>query len=207
MDLPAAAAPEAAADIALPLPDELGGPPLAATLGQRRSVRAYAPRVLTHEELGQLAWAAQGITEPARGLRTAPSAGALYPLELDAVTPGGVYRYRPHSHTLACRAAGDARPALARAAMSQSCVATAACVFALLAVASRTQAKYGARGTRYALLEAGHVAQNLLLQASALGLAAVPVGAFDDAALARALGCAGNEEPVYLVAVGAPRVA
>lgn len=165
----------------------------------------FSPRQLTLREIGQLLRSAQGVTEATRGLRTAPSAGALYPLELDAVTEDGVFRYQPRNHTLMRRGARNVRPAVSSAALSQACVARAACVFAISAVPGRTTAKCGARGVRYAIIEAGHAAQNVLLQACALGLAAVPVGAFDDAALARALHCAPDEEPLYLVAVGAPK--
>lgn len=188
--------------VPLPLPDELGGPPIALMLGRRRSMREFSSRPLSAHEIGQLLWAAQGITDAARGLRTAPSAGALYPLEVDAVTERGLFRYRPRNHALLLRDARDLRPALSRAALSQACIAHAACVFAIFVMPQRTSVKYGARGLRYAVLEAGHAAQNILLQACALGLGAVPVGAFDDAAVAHALDCAANEESVYLIAVG-----
>lgn len=196
----------AAADVRkLPPPDEIGGPPLTLALGRRRSMREFAARELDAAEIAQLCWAAQGVTEPHMGLRTAPSAGALYPLELDIVTAAGVDRYLPHEHALMRRIAHDVRAALTRAALSQSCIAHAACVLAIAAVPRRTATKYGARGVRYATLEAGHAAQNVLLQACALGLAAVPAGAFDDEAVARVLGYLGGEEPLYLIAAGAPR--
>jgi SagB-type dehydrogenase family enzyme len=189
--------------VPLPPPDELGGPPIALTLGRRRSIREFSSGQLSAHEMSQLLWAAQGVTDAARGLRTAPSAGALYPLEVDVVTEQGLFRYRPRNHALLLRDTRDLRPSLSRAALSQPCIAHAACVFAMLMVTARTTAKYGARGLRYAVLEAGHAAQNILLQACALGLGAVPVGAFADAAVAHALDCGASEEPVYLIAVGA----
>jgi SagB-type dehydrogenase family enzyme len=190
--------------IDLPPPDSLGGPPFTLTVGQRRSIRAFAARELDWSEIGQLLWAAQGITDNASGLRAAPSAGALYPLEIDLATRGGVFRYRPARHALARRDARDLRAELADAALQQTFIAAAPCVFAVAAVAARATRKYGPRGVRYIHLEAGHAAQNLLLQAQALGLASVPVGAFDDEALARVLRCARDEEPLYLLPVGWP---
>jgi SagB-type dehydrogenase family enzyme len=190
--------------IELSPPKEAGGPPLAAVLRGRRSVREFASRPLTWAEIGQLAWAAQGVTDRTYGLRAAPSAGALYPLEIDAVTPSGVFRYRADSHTLVRRQSQDVRADLARAALDQECIAAAPCAFAIAAVAARTTRKYGERGIRYVHMEAGHAAQNLLLQAHALGLAGVPVGAFDDDAVARVLRLARGEGPLYLVPVGWP---
>jgi SagB-type dehydrogenase family enzyme len=190
--------------IELPSPKETGGLPLADALGRRRSVREFASRAVTWGEIGQLLWAAQGITDRTGGLRAAPSAGGLYPLEVDSVTASGVFRYQPGSHTLVRRHPHDVRAALARAALDQESVAAAACVFAISAVPSRTTHRYGHRGIRYVQMEAGHVAQNLLLQAQALGLVGAPVGAFDDEALARALHAASGEEPLYLVPVGWP---
>lgn len=190
--------------IELPPPDWLGGPLFELTLSGRRSVREFQARDLTRAEIGQLLWAAQGITDKTSGFRSAPSAGALYPLEFDAVTRDGVFRYQPKRHAIVQRDGRDVRPDLARAALGQDCVANAACVFAIAAVAERTTRKYGARGIRYIHIEAGHAAQNLLLQAHALGLAGVPVGAFDDDAVARGLHLAREEGPLYLIPVGAP---
>lgn len=186
-------------------PDEIGGMPLNLAIGRRRSMREFAALALTIDEIGQLLWAAQGITEATGGLRAAPSAGALYPIELDAVMATGVFRYRPLDHSLLQRDTRDLRSALAKAALGQDCVAGAPCLIAISAVAARTSAKYGGRATRYVLLEAGHVAQNILLEACTLGLAAVPVGAFDDGAVARVLRNSPDEQPLYLIPVGAPR--
>jgi SagB-type dehydrogenase family enzyme len=190
--------------IELPPPDELGGISLARAIGRRRSVREYAERNLTWSDIGQLVWAAQGVTNNAVGLRTAPSAGALYPLELDVVTPDGVFRYQPTTHTLQQRTTGDVRADLASAAYEQSWLANAACVFSVVAVTERTARKYGTRAERYVQLEAGHVAQNVLLMAASLGLGGTPVGAFNDNAVARTLGLGKGETPLYLVPVGLP---
>lgn len=193
--------------IRLPSPVEHGGLPLAVVLARRRSVRDFTSRELSLNEIGQLLWAAQGITDRAAGLRAAPSAGALYPLELDVVTPSGVFRYHPMNHVIVRRTEEDMRANLARAALGQDSVAAAPCVIAISAVTARTTRKYGTRGARYVHIEAGHAAQNILLMASALGHAGVPVGAFDDGAVARVLRLAQNEAPIYLVPVGWPMVA
>jgi SagB-type dehydrogenase family enzyme len=171
-------------------------------LAQRRSVREFEARPLTAAELGQLSWAAQGVTDE-RGYRTAPSAGALYPLELYVATADGLFRYEPGQHALVAADEADARPALYQAALRQDPVARAPAVFVIVAVYERTAVKYGSERTpRYVHLEAGHAAQNLLLQAVALGLGAVPIGAFDDAGVQRAMGLPAEEQPLYLIPVG-----
>ncbi len=172
-------------------------------LARRRSVRSYATRVLTSQEIARLAWAAQGITDPATGGRTAPSAGALYPIELYVVRPDGVFHYDPEKDALERQAEGDRRGQLARAAYDQDAVRHAGVDLVLAGVPARTAKKYGTRAQRYVLLEAGHVAQNVLLEAVALGLGAVPIGAFDDARVSNTVGLAPGEEPLYVVAVGA----
>jgi len=190
----------------VPLPSpRLGGPlSLEEALARRRSVRDFSDRPLSVAEVGQLLWAAQGITDPA-GRRTAPSAGALYPLELYAVTPEGILHYDPVGHAVTTLRAGDRRAELASAAWDQDAVAGAAVTFVIAAVHARTEAKYGPqRGARYVLLEAGHAAQNILLEAVALDLGAVPIGAFADDRVAAVLGLPADRAPLYLVAVGHP---
>jgi SagB-type dehydrogenase family enzyme len=191
--------------IELPPPDEIGGMPLALALGRRRSRREFAAKVLDWTGIGQLLWAAQGVSDGAGRLRTAPSAGALHPLEIDAAVASGLYRYRPVSHTLMQRDARDVRFGLARAAVGESWLAGAPCVFCISGVPSRTTGQHGNRGARYVQMEAGHAAQNLLLAAVALGLDGVPVGAFSDEDLAGALQLAPGEVPLYLIPVGWPR--
>jgi SagB-type dehydrogenase family enzyme len=173
-------------------------------LAQRRSIRSFDDQLLTRAELGQLLWAAQGITSPS-GLRTAPSAGALYPLEVYAVTPDGAYRYQPQGHQLVLQVQGDVRSALAAAALSQSSVSDAPTVIVIAAVYARTAQKYGQeRSPRYVHLEAGHAAQNVLLQAVALGLGAVPIGAFYDEQVKEVLRLPADQQPLYLIPVGHP---
>jgi len=188
----------------LPPPRTTSQVPLEAALEQRRSVRSFLPDPLTEEEIGQLLWAAQGVTEPT-GHRTAPSAGALYPLELYAVTPDAVLHYEPAAHAVAVRLEGDYRPPLQAAAWGQDPVGEAPVTFVIAAVVERTAVKYGERASRYVQLEAGHAAQNILLQAAALGLGAVPIGAFRDDQLAALLELPRAERPLYLVPVGHAR--
>ena len=180
---------------------------ISAILQQRRSVREYQDASLSLEEIGQLLWAAQGITHP-QGLRTAPSAGALYPLELyvavgrvEGLTEG-IYHYDPRKHQLKMIAPGDQREAIARAAVGQSWIADAAAVVAFTAVYARTARKYGGRSKRYVHIEVGHAAQNLYLQAEELGLGTVDVGAFDDSDMAELLHLPADTEPVMLMPVG-----
>lgn len=192
--------------VALPPPRLEGGMPLERALAERRSVREFAQGALALLQVGQLLWAAQGITTD--GLRTAPSAGALYPLEVYLVAgevrdlAPGIYRYLPAKHALQQLVAGDMRRPLCAAALAQECVAAGAAVVVFAAVERRTTRKYGVRGVRYVHIEVGHAAQNLALQAVALGLGSVTVGAFDDAAVARLLNLPRGEAPLYLMPVG-----
>lgn len=189
--------------IELPAPRTRGAMSLERALAERRSVRAFTGEPLTPEELSQLLWAAQGLTAGWGG-RTAPSAGALYPLEVYAVTPEGAYHYLPEGHRAELVTAADLRRPLAAAALAQSAVAEAPAVLVIAAVTRRTAVKYGKRAERYVHLEAGHVAQNVLLQAAALGLSGVPIGAFSDRGVQRALGLPADHEPLYLIPVGHP---
>jgi SagB-type dehydrogenase family enzyme len=173
-------------------------------LAARRSVRRFKGDALSGEQISQLCWAAQGITDPGRGLRTCPSAGATYPLELYVVTADGVDHYQPSGHVLQRYRDGDLRAALQQAAMHQTCVGQAPATFVIAAVFQRTEKKYQDRAIRYVHMEAGHCGQNILLQAVALGLGAVPVGAFNDQAVAKALSLPADQAPLYLIPVGAP---
>jgi len=191
----------------LPAPRRDGGPTLERALAERRSVRDYSGLPLRLTELSRLLWAAQGITG-AEGLRTAPSAGALYPLEVCAVAgavhglSSGIYRYRPADHALALVVEGDRRGVLSEAALGQRWMAGAAVVLALTAIYSRTTRKYGERGRQYVHMEVGHAAQNVCLEAVALGLGAAVVGAFEERAVAAILRLARGEEPLCLIPVG-----
>jgi SagB-type dehydrogenase family enzyme len=194
--------------ISLPAPARAGKLSLEEALSRRRSVREFAPSAkggLTPEQLSQLLWAAQGITHP-EGLRTAPSAGALYPLELYVATSAGLFHYDPKHHALRRHSADDLRKELYRAALEQESVRDAPAVFVFAAVYERTARKYGeARTPRYVHIEIGHAAQNLLLEAVSLGLGGVPVGAFNDSEVKKVLRLPANEQPVYLIPVGSPR--
>jgi SagB-type dehydrogenase family enzyme len=184
--------------------DETGDLPLFTALARRRSERAFAARPVSLRLVGRLLWAAQGLSNP-EGRRTAPSAGALYPLEIDVVMADGVYRYRPAGHSLLRRAQADRRTTLTAATWGgQGWIAHAACIFVISGVVERTARKYGARAERYVLLEAGHAAQNLLLAATTAGLGATPVGAFADDSVARTLELGAGELPLYLLPVGWP---
>jgi SagB-type dehydrogenase family enzyme len=189
----------------LPAPEQKGKMSLEEALARRRSVREFTPETLTEGELSQRLWAAQGITR-AEGLRTATSAGALYPLELYAALAGGFYRYEPRPHQLVRLADHDLRAAMRRAALDQEAVTQAPAVFVFAAVYERISRKYGtARAPRYVHMEVGHAAQNLLLEAVALGLGGVLIGAFADEALQNALGLPADLRPLYLVPVGHAR--
>ena len=190
--------------VKLPAPTLQGRISLEETLAQRRSVRQFADRSLTPAELGQLLWAAQGVTSPA-GLRTAPSAGARYPLETYVVLPEGVYHYQPQEHRLDLHLAGDQRAALHAVTLRQDAVLQAPAVLVIAAVSQRTAERYGVERTpRYVHMEVGHAAQNVLLQAVALGLGAVPIGAFYDDDVQQALALPAGQEPLYLIPVGMP---
>jgi SagB-type dehydrogenase family enzyme len=203
-----ALAQDSAAEHAIKLgpPREAGGVSVEQALKGRRSLRAFSAQPMTLAEVGQLLWAAQGMTD-GKGRRAAPSAGALYPLELLLVAGNvtglapGIYRYRPASHDLVPVAATDRRPEVA-AACRQGWVGQAPAIVAVAAVEARTARKYGARATRYVAIEVGAAAENLALQAGALGLGTTVVGAFDDAKLAAALQTAGDENPLVLLPVG-----
>ncbi|SFN04051.1 SagB-type dehydrogenase domain-containing protein [Formivibrio citricus] len=193
--------------VRLPAPRLSGTVPLESVLQQRQSVREFRKARLTLAEVSQLLWAAQGITRTG-GRRTAPSAGALYPLELYLVAgqveglAAGVYRYDPARHGLSSVQNGDARERLAKAAVGQSSVKKAPVVLAIAGVYARTAGKYGARAERYVWIEAGHAGQNVYLQAQTLGLGTVMVGAFDDRAVQGILGLPPDHVPLALMPVG-----
>ena len=197
--------PNVGEEIDLPLPEPRGGMPLAEALAHRRSRREFTAHRPTPGQVAQLCWVAQGITEGEHGLRTAPSAGATYPITLFVVEPTGVYRYDPSGHRLHRLVVGDVRARLRASAENQPCVGEAPLCLVLAVEPAVVAARYGRRrGWRYALLEAGHAAQNVLLQAAALGLAGVPIGAFEDRQVADVLGLPPNVHPVYLLPLGVP---
>jgi SagB-type dehydrogenase family enzyme len=191
--------------IQLPDPVVSGSVTLEETMDKRRSVRDFSDIQLTWEETGQLLWAAQGITDPA-GFRTAPSAGARYPLEVYVVTSQAVYHYEPNGHRLRVHIEGDVKRALHTASLRQDSIINAPSIFVISAVYERTQARYGEERTpRYVHMEVGHAGQNLLLQAVALDLGAVIIGAFYDTKVKETLSLPDDQEPLYLIPVGHPR--
>ena len=193
--------------IALPEPRYDSSVSVEHALRTRRSVRNYKKEPLTLAEISQLAWAAQGITTP-RGYRTAPSAGALYPLELYIVAANvndlsaGIYKYLYRDHALVQTVDGDKRAELSHAALSQGSIARAPAVLLFCAVYSRITGKYGNRGIQYTFMEIGHAAQNLCLQAIALDLGTVVIGAFRDNEVKLIANLPADEEPTYLIPVG-----
>ena len=195
--------------IALPQPALDGKLSLEKALLSRRSVRDFKDQALTLSQLSQLLWAAQGITDP-QGFRPAPSAGALYPLEIYVVVgkveglPAGVYKYRPKGHQVVRVLSGDRRKEVARAALDQEALKQGAVVLLFSGVYERTSWKYAERAERYVHMEAGHAAQNVLLQATALGLGAVPMGAFQDEEVKKVAALLEDERPLLLVPVSVP---
>jgi SagB-type dehydrogenase family enzyme len=193
--------------IKLPTPKQDSDISIEEALIKRRSTRDYKPDPLTIQEVSQLLWATQGITDK-KGFRTAPSAGALYPLEVYVVVGDvknlidGVYKYNPTQHELLRVLNGNKRSELAKAALDQTWVKEAAIDIVIAAVYERTTVKYGDRGVRYVHMEVGHAAQNLCLQASALDLGIVTVGAFYDNQVKTVLSLPDKEMPLYIIPVG-----
>lgn len=179
-------------------------------IDQRRTIRSYMPQRLSLDQLAQLLWAAQGVTGSQGIKRTAPSAGALYPMDVYVVAgqdcvaqiDAGVYHYEPHRHRLSRLSKKDLRDGVARAALSQMWMARAPVNLVIAAAYNRVGVKYGERGVRYAMIEAGHIGQNLFLQAEALGLKAGIVGAFHDMELQQTLNLPRAHEPLLIMPVG-----
>lgn len=185
----------------LPPPREQSATSLERSLADRHSVRSFTDEVLTEQEISQLLWSAQGINRSWGG-RTAPSAGAKYPIELFLVTAAETLHYVPDGHRASQVATTDLRPALMAAGLDQMAIGDAPAVLVVTGVVARTAEKYGDRAERYVFMEAGHVAQNVLLQAVALGLGGVPIGAFTDAEVSQVLGLPDGQIPLYLIPVG-----
>ena len=181
-------------------------------MARRRSIRHYVPKPLTLGSLSQILWAAQGITEQDGGFRTAPSAGALYPLEVYVVVrkhgvdglSEGVYHYHPKGHVLTLVKDGDVTADLDAATWGQEIVKEAAATIVITGVRGRTAEKYGKRGTQYMFQESGHAAQNVFLQATALGIGTVVMGAFSEAAVRKVLSAEATERPLYVQPLGEP---
>ena len=177
-------------------------------LHKRRSIRKYSDDPLSISDVSQILWAAQGITKKNRGLRTAPSAGALYPIELYIAVgkvkglSQGLYKYNPQKHTIIKVLEGDIREKLSNAALKQSCVLKGAVNIIIVGVYKRTAFKYGKRAERYVLMECGAVSQNIYLQSYALGLGTVLVGAFNDDSLKSILKISEDEYTLGIMPIG-----
>lgn len=188
-----------------------GGPGLGRVLNARRSHRSFTPGRVSPADLGQILWAGLGRSVGHESRRISPSAGACYPISLYAAVgvdcvdglDAATYRYDADQHSLAFLRNGDVRQAMARAALCQLFIAEAPVVLILVAEPGRTTSVYGGdRGMRYVYMDAGHVAENIYLQATALGLGTVAVGAFRDAEVVSGLNLAGSFKAVYLMPVG-----
>ena len=196
-------------EIELPEPELEGVMSVEEALLRRRSIRSYLEKDVPLSAVSQLLWAAQGITTEWGG-RTAPSAGGTYPLELYVQVrrvenlPKGIYHYDPSEHALRLVKSGDYSDELMRAGISQRWIKDASFNIVVTAEFARTTRVYGERGRQYVYLEAGHAAQNIYLQAAALNLGCVVVGAFNDAEVLRVLSAPENYEPIYIIPVGFP---
>ena len=189
-------------EIRLPKPNLTSRKSLEETISQRRSVRNYQSKPLTIEEISQILWAAQGITKRNSGFRAAPSAGALYPIEIYLLNKEGLFNYLVEEHSLKRVASYDLRKELTRACLVQNFIAQAPISIVICALFERITPRYGQRGVRYTYVETGHIAQNIHLQAVSLGLSSVPVGAFDDEAVKNALRLPENQQVLYIIPLG-----
>jgi len=189
-------------EIRLPKPRTKGVVSVEEAIQKRRSVRSFSAKEVSLEDISQLLWAAQGITDERRGFRSVPSAGAIYPLEVYLVKSDGVFRYDPPTHSLCPISRGNAKGELALACLGQRYVADASIDIVIAADYAKAVSKYGTRGTRYTDMEAGHAAQNVFLVAAVLGLDSVPIGAFADETVSRLLRLPDGVKPLYILPVG-----
>jgi SagB-type dehydrogenase family enzyme len=198
--------------INLPAPDTEGDISLEEAIARRKSVRRFSPQALSLSQLSQVLWAADGLRNPSSRYRTVPSAGATYPLEIFVVcgwdgvegVNAGVYRYDISGHFLSLHVDGDARIELAKAALDQEFLLQAPATMVVCAEYERTALRYGDRAERYINFEVGHAGQNIYLQAAAMGLGTVAVGAFYDEAVGKALRLDNRFRPLYIMPIGKP---
>lgn len=205
--------------IYLPMPRKISSISVEEAILWRRSIREYTLDPIKLEHLAMILWAAYGITDTVRGFRASPSAGATYPLELyvligeKSVTNddgkylrAGIYKYNVYTHTLNIVVEGDLREELYRASLEQECVRKAPLSIIVTAIFERTTRIYGNRGrVRYVPMEVGHLGQNVYLMATALGLGAVVIGAFNDVQVAEIIRASYGEEPMYIIPIGTPK--
>lgn len=193
--------------IKLPKPQYDSNVSIEETLLKRRSIRSYKSETLAIAEISQLLWSAQGVTNR-KGFRTAPSAGALYPLEVyiaaGKVTDldAGIYKYYAHRHEIVNTVKGDKRSELCRAGLGQSSIKNAPAVMVFCAVFERVTGRYGKRGIQYVHMEVGHAIQNVCLQAISLGLGSVIIGAFNDYDVKEVMNFELDEHPLLILPVG-----
>ena len=191
--------------VTLPNPLKDGEMSLEAAFQRRRTVREFSEEPLAMEVVSQLLWSAQGITHDGHR-RTAPSAGATYPLELYLVNGDGIFQHVTSDHTLLLTIEGDHRRDLFEASLEQEFILEAPATLVFTAVFSRTEQRYGStRSPRYIHMEVGHAAQNVLLQAAALSLGAVPIGAFEDERVSQVMNLPADHVPLYMISIGHPR--
>jgi len=194
------------------LPDPVldGDVSLERAVHQRRTIRSFEGKALTLKQLSQLLWAAQGSTGAEGFKRAAPSAGALYPMDIYGAVGGdcierlepGLYHYEPAEHSIDLVKEGDVRRDIAVASLSQMWMAYAPLTLVITAEYGRIMVKYGQRGIRYAMIEAGHIGQNIFLQSQAMGLEAGIVGAFEDQKVIQVMGIKETHEPLLIMPVG-----
>ncbi|MCX7833343.1 MAG: SagB/ThcOx family dehydrogenase [Ignavibacteria bacterium] len=194
--------------IKLPEPQYSSNTSIEEALLKRKSIRDYQKKSISLENVSQILWAAQGITNKAKGKRTAPSAGALYPLEIYLLVgnvndlASGIYKYKPEGHELILIAEGDRRNELSKYSAQPEAIQDAPITLVISAVYKRTSAKYGERASRYVHIEVGHSAQNVCLQIISLGLSTVTIGAFQDGQVKKAVQLLENEDPLYIMPIG-----
>ena len=196
--------------IHLPPPSQKGSVSLEEAIARRRSIRDFTPESISQSQLSQILWATQGISNTWGKYRTVPSAGATYPLEIFVVCgrngieaiDDGIYHYNIDRHSLSRHYAGDVRPELAKAALDQEFIYQAPVDIVICAIYERTAMRYGERAERYVHMEVGHAGQNIYLQATALGLATVAIGAFHDEPVREVLRLDKPYKPLYIMPVG-----
>jgi len=200
--------------IYLPSPSQKGSMSLEEAIARRRSVRRFTSEPISQSQLSQILWAAQGISDTSWRYRTVPSAGVTYPLEVFVVCGSnsikkmgdGIYHYDIDSHSLSLHHNEDVRLELARAALDQEFIYQAPVDIVICAVYERTTLGYGSRGERYIHIEVGHAGQNIYLQAEALGLATVAIGAFNDEQVRQVLRLDKQYKPLYIMPIGVAQV-
>ena len=201
-----------AAEIALPSPSYKGSVSVEEALKARRTHRSFQSRPLILKQFSQILWGAYGVTDRKYGsfLKTAPSAGALYPLDIYGVVgqggvetlAPGIYHFRPENHAIELVKQGDLRAEVARQALQQMWMAKAPLMLVITGEYNRSSIKYGLRSAIYTHIEAGHVGQNVFLQAEAIGLKAGIVGAFNNQQIIRVMGFSTSHDPLLIMPVG-----